>query len=99
MGQGIEVFSPAGNLIFSSDWGHARILGKFVAQTASGSRKIVSSDGTSIQKVFACVVPFRAFAGGTTSSWDAIWCVDDTIYWRDLTNPGATTIVYGDGYS
>lgn len=99
MGQGLEVYSPNGNLIFSSEWGHARVLGSFVAQIATGNRKIISNDGTPIQKVFAYVVPFRAFAAGTTSSRDAVWCVGDTIYWRDLTNPGSTTIVYGDGYA
>lgn len=98
MGQGLEVYSPNGNLIFSSEWGNARILGKFIASTATGSRKIINSDGSPAQKVFAYIVPFRAFSGGTRSSWDAVWCIGDTIYWRELTNPGSTTIVYGDGY-
>lgn len=97
MGQGLEVYSPAGNKVFSSEWGHSRILGEFRPGSATGSRRITNVDGTPVQKVFAYITPFSEFIGGSTSSSNAVWCVGDTIYWRALGNPNAL-IVYGDGY-
>ena len=97
MGYGIEVYSRAGNLIFSSAWGHSRILGQFSPSSATGSRKVTNIDGTPVQKVFAYITPFSAFIGGNISSSNAVWCVGDVIYWRALSNPNAL-IVYGDGY-
>ena len=98
MGYGIEVYSRAGNLIFSSAWGHSRILGRFNPNSATGSRKVTNVDGTPVQKVFAYITPFSAFIGGSVSSSNAVWCVGDVIYWRALSNPNAL-IVYGDGYA
>lgn len=98
MGQGIEVYTQEGNLIFSSEWGHSRILGKFVPGTVTGSKKVTSVDGSPVEKVFAYIMPFSAFAAGSVASGNAVWCVGDVIYWRSLTNPNSV-IVYGDGYS
>lgn len=97
MGQGIEVYSRAGNLIFSSEWGHSRILGKFRPMSATGSLRVTNIDGTPVQNVFAYITPFSPFAAGSTASGNAVWCVGDVVHWRALTNPNSL-IVYGDGY-
>lgn len=98
MGQGVEVFSQSGNLIFSSEWGHARILGSFRPNSQTGSLKVTNSDGSKVERVFAYITPFSEFVGGTYESWNALWCEGDTIYWRLLSDPNSL-IVYGDGYS
>lgn len=97
MGQGLEVYSPAGNKVFSSEWGNARVLGSFKPSTATGSRSITTSDGVPAYNVFAYIVPFVEFYGGTSSYSNAVWTEGNTIYWENLTSLGFT-IVYGDGY-
>ena len=96
MDYGIEVYTDNGNLIFSSAWGHARIMGLYVIPTNSGSYKVPSLDGSPVQKVFAYAVPFTEFYGDAQRvSW-AIWTVGDTIYWENCV--AGATLAYGDGY-
>lgn len=97
MPQGLEVYSPAGSLVFSSEWGNARVLGSFKPTTATGNMRVLTSDGSPAYDVFAYIVPFVEFYGGTSGYSNAVWTVGNTIYWENLSSLNFE-IVYGDGY-
>lgn len=99
MPAGLEVYSAAGNKIFDSAWGNARILGSFVATTANGSRTITTLGDASRGNLFAYRTPFSPLVLGLASNIvsDKVVTSGNTITWTGLTNL-PVTIVYGDAY-
>lgn len=97
MPAGLQVFSQAGNKIFDSEWGHARILGRFKTSTITGSMAVTSSDGSPVNNLFAFAVPFTEMSGVASGVSNALWCEGSTIYWENFYSNA--DIVYGDGYA
>lgn len=53
MSTGLQTYNKEGKLTFDSSWGVSRILGTFDIEVKTGSKKIVSEDGTPVNSVFA----------------------------------------------
>lgn len=99
MPAGLQVFSQAGNKIFDSEWGHARILGVINATTANGSFTVTTTDGSQLGTLFAYRTPFIAIVLGFYESdiQDEVLCQGNVITWKGLTQL-PVKIVYGDAY-
>lgn len=96
MEAGLEVYTPEGQLTFSSEWGGARVLGRFVVETRTGSKEIFTSDGSPAYDVFAYIFPFTEFVRDLTYWGQAVWTEGNVIHWAEVSV--GSTIVYGDGY-
>lgn len=99
MPAGLQVFSQAGNKIFDSEWGHARILGVINATTANGSFTVTTTDGSKLGTLFAYRTPFIQLSVGTHESHiqNEVICEGNTIVWKGLTYL-PVKIAYGDAY-
>lgn len=100
MGQGAEVYTQAGNLVFSSEWGHARILGEIVATTKDGSFAVSTVDGTKLGTLFAYRTPFIPVLLGfyADETRNEVICKGNVITWKGLDGPLPVKIIYGDAY-
>lgn len=95
----LNIFNKDGKMIFSSEWGHARILGTIKPTLPDGSYIITTADGTPLNTLFAWLCPRPGHGSAEAGHFENIVeVVGNTVKWTRLNLSKNPSIIYGDSY-